>query len=457
MKKLTRILSILMACVMLFSLTACSSKPDASLEDSIKGGLSLLDTSKDSHREFILQIQQGDGYEYCIDGTITKDVMLASVTVLHNGLKSNYKNIIATKGNDLYLNLNSAMTAIEDETSFMFTDSMPFHGKHLLIPNGKSILTEWFNEMYKTNVHVWSNARQDQEAIKGDYDYNFEYNHDTSVTLTTEMLNRFNASNNSSAALLDKHITEATKDVSEDYNKVLAYLNECIDIDTEEVLKEHETLGARYDRLWAQELTALGNLLKQDGAYITEGLSYTTKDSETYEHKITLFGKDNKVLGMLKLTINTVDKVDSVSPDSFQVISVQEFMPTFLSNVKNAKGVGYEVNDFPYDVTYTNNQLVATETNGLYKATHTFIFNYNSLTEYNITYETYELYIHEALVRNAEGTALTITAESSEALRNGTGGGHLSYSTGNIPNEYSCSSPVELLEILKKFGVPSYD
>lgn len=457
MKKLTRILSLLMACAMLFSLAACSSKPDASLEDSIKGGLSLLDTTKDSNREFALQIQQGDGYEYHIDGTITKDVMLASVTVLHNGLKSNYKNIIATKGNDLYLNLNSTMTAVEDETSFMFTDSMPFHGKHLLIPNGKSILTEWFNEMYITNVHAWSNTRQAQEAIKGDYDYNFEYNHDTSVNLATEMLNKFNASNNSSATLLDKHLTEITKDVNEDYNKALAYLNECIDIDTEEVLKEHETLGARYDRLWAQELTALGNLLKQDGAYIKEGLSYTTKDGESYEHKITFFGKDDKVMGMLKLTVTTVEQVDAVSPDTFQTISIQEFMPTFLSNVKNAKGVGYEVNDFPYDVTYISNQLVAIETNGLYKATHTFTFNYDNLTEYNVAYETYELYIHEALIRNAEKTALNLTAESSEALRNGTGGGYISYSTGTIPEVYSCNSPVELLEILKQLGVPSYD
>lgn len=457
MKKLTRILSLLMVCTMLLTFTACNSKPDTSLEESLKGGLSLLDTEKDSNREFTLQIQQGDGYEYCIDGTITKDVMLASVTVLHNGLKSNYKNIIATKGNDLYVNLNSTMTAVEDETDFVFTDSLPFHGKHLLIPNGKTVLTEWFNEMYKTNVHVWSDTRKTQESGKGDYDYNFEYDHDTSAKLPTEMLSKLSASSKSSATLLDKHMGEITKDVNEDYNKALAYLNECIDIDTEEVLKEHETIGARYERLWEQELTALSNLLTQESAHITEGLSYSNKDEESYEHKITFYGKDEKVFGFLHLTITTVDKVDAVSPDAFQTISVKDFMPVFLSNVKHAKGVGYETSDFPYDVTYTSNQLIAVETNGLYKATHTFTFNYDNLTDYSVAYETYELYMHEALMRDAEGTALRLTTESSEPLRNGTGGGQLVYSTTNIPGEYSCSSPVELLNILKELGVPSYD
>jgi hypothetical protein len=456
MKQSTRILSLLMALVTILTLTACNSKPDVSLDESIKGGLSLLDTSKDSNREFTLQIQQGDGYEYCIDGTITKDVMLASVTVLHNGLKSNYKNIIATKGNDLYVNLNSTMSAVEDETDFLFTESLPFHGKHLLIPNGKTALTEWFNEMYKTNVHVWSEVRKNQESCKGDYDYNFEYSHDTSIKLPTEMSAKLSASSNSSATILDKHMNDITKNTSEDYNKILSYLNDCIDIDTEEVLKEHETLGARYERLWGQELNALINLLQQNGAYITEGLSYSSKD-ESYEHKITFYGKDEKIFGSLHLTINTVDKVNPVSPDTFQIISVEDFMPVFLSNVKHAKGVGYETNDFPYDVTYTSNQLVAVETNGLYKATHTFTFNYDNLTDYSVAYETYEVYIHDALMRDAEGTALRLMSESSDALRNGTGGGQLTYSTTTIPGEYSCSSPVELLNLLKELGVPSYD
>ena len=120
MKFFTRILSLSIALAMLLTLTACNSKPDTSLEDSLKNGLLLLDTSKDTNREFTLQIKQGSGYEYCIDGTITKDTMLASVTVLHNGLKSSYKNIIAAKGNDLYINLNNAMTATEDETDFTY-------------------------------------------------------------------------------------------------------------------------------------------------------------------------------------------------------------------------------------------------------------------------------------------------------------------------------------------------
>lgn len=457
MKFFTRILSLSIALAMLLTLTACNSKPDTSLEDSLKNGLLLLDTSKDTNREFTLQIKQGSGYEYCIDGTITKDTMLASVTVLHNGLKSSYKNIIAAKGNDLYINLNNAMTATEDETDFIFTDVQTLQGKYLLIPNGKVALTEWFSEMYKTNVCAWSDARKNQESIKGDYDYNFEYSHDASINLLKGMSEKLDAAKNSPAILLDKHINDITKDTTEDYNKILAYLNECIDIDTEEVLKEHETLGKRYERLWLQELNALTNLLSQDDAYITEGLSYSSKDKESYSHEVKFCGADDKVFGSLTLSVNVVDNVEQISPDAFSTISLQDFMPIMLTNVKHAKGVGYEVSDFPYDVTYTTNQLVAVESNGLYKATHTFIFNYDNPTDYSVSFETYELYIHEALIKNYDGTPLRLTMESSDALRSGTGGGLLSFSTTNIPSEYSCSGPVELLNILKELGVPSYD
>ena len=135
---------------------------------------------------------------------------------------------------------------------------------------------------------------------------------------------------------------------------------------------------------------------------------------------------------------------------------MEDFVGSMLTNVKNAKGVGYETNDFPYVATYTASQLTLTETNDLYKAVHVFDFTGAAATKYTVTFYTYDEDIHIALQNKYNSMNMQLQQSTTDDLLNGTGSGVLIYKTDSLNSKYGAKDPIELLAQLEKLGVPTY-
>lgn len=456
MKKMTKIVSLLLVVVTLLGLTACSNTPDFTVDETLQKGYAMLDPAGDTTKIFTLTINQGDKYAYTLNGRISDGSILSSLTVSRNGLKSNHKNMFLVNNGNLYVNMNGAMSAAESEIGFTWTDTSAMQNRYLTIDNGYTMGKELLDTI-KTSVFAdWSTKRTAAENNKGDYQYNLIYSGETMKTMMDSFITKSTANADSITEQINNGIKTLCGTSFDVYETSMHYYQDKIDIDTEQVTGDYETQGEHFCNLLQQELTALNNLLTADGSYIAENFSYSNKEgAESFVHMISLCDKDGTAFGKVTLEVAQAD-VDKIDPSVYNYLTMEDFIGSMNTNIKNAKGVGYETNDFPYVATYTANQLTLTETNDLYKAVHVFDFYRGAVNEYTVTFYTYDMYIHNALTNKYNSMNLQFAASDTDKLEAGTGSGVLQYTSDAMGGKYAASDPVELLKLLETLGVPTY-
>lgn len=456
MKKMTKIVSLLLVVVTLLGLTACSNNPDFSVDETLQKGYAMLDPAGDTTKNFTLTINQGKKYAYTFSGRISDGSIMSSLSVSRNGLKSNHKNMFLANNGKLYVNLNGAMSAAESEIGFTWTDTSAMQNRYLTIDNGYTMGKDLLTTLKTSVFSEWATKRTSAENNKGDYQYNLVYSGDT----LKNMMNAFTTQSTANAETITKKIDENIKTLTgsstEIFETSMHYYQDKIDIDTEAVTGEYETHGQHFCNLLQQELTALNNLLAAEGAYIEENISYSDKEgAESFTHIISLCDKNGEAFGKITLEV-TEAAVDKIDPTVYNYLTMEDFIGAMNINIKNAKGVGYETNDFPYVATYTANQLTLTETNDLYKAVHVFDFYRGTVNQYTITFYTYDMHMHNALTNKYNTMNLNFVTSNTDELVAGTGSGVLQYSSDSLGGKYSATDPIELLKLLEKQGVPTY-
>ncbi|MBQ8806237.1 MAG: hypothetical protein IJZ68_07095 [Bacteroidaceae bacterium] len=456
MKKMTKIVSLLLVVVTLFGLTACSSTPDLTVDEMLQKGYAMLDPAGETTKNFTLTINQGEKYTYTFSGRISDGSIMSSLTVSRNGLKSNHKNMFLVNGGKLYVNMNGAMSAAESEIGFTWTDTSAMQNRYLTIDNGQALMKE-FGDSLKTEVFAdWATTRTATENGKGDHHYNLTYSGDTLHTLMQSLLDKNAAVAAARGEKIDANIKTVTGAAFENFETTMGYYQDKIDIDTEKVTGDYISNGTHFNDLMVQELTALQNLMNLQGSYIMENVSYNADDeSESFQHIITFYAEDGSAFGKISLEVSRAE-VDKIDPTIYNYLTMEDFVGSMLTNVKNAKGVGYETNDFPYVATYTASQLTLTETNDLYKAVHVFDFTGAAATKYTVTFYTYDEDIHIALQNKYNSMNMQLQQSTTDDLLNGTGSGVLIYKTDSLNSKYGAKDPIELLAQLEKLGVPTY-
>jgi hypothetical protein len=455
MNKMTKIISLVLIAITLFGLTACSNTPDISVDEMLQTGYTMLSPNGETTKKFTLAISQGEKHHYTFSGRVSDGALISSLTVSRNGLKSNYKNMFLVNNGNIHINMNGAMSAAESEIGFTFTDSSALQGKYVTLKNAAASMNEFLTHMHTTTFADWVALRAAKENEKGDYNYNFTYSGDEVKQLLADVATDAKANESTTAEKLDGYIKSWSGDATDIYNMAMLYLQDMVDIDTEEVLGDYETKGTHFTKLMEQEIAALGNLMALDGSYITEGISYSNKREVVFQHTITFCDKNGNAFGSIDFQISE-ENVDKIDMSVYNYITFEDFLGVFLQNVKNTKGVGYETNDFPYIATYTATQLTLTETNDLYKCTHVFDFEENDLRKYTVTFYTYDTSMHNALMHKYDAMKMKLVANELDALTEGTGSGVLQYESETVVSKYDASDPIELLKLLEQTGVPTY-
>lgn len=455
MKKFTKIISLFLVVLTLFGFTACSNTPDYSVDEMIQKGYAMLDPGGDKTKTFTLTIHQGEKYVYTFSGRLANGSILSSLTVSRNGLKSNYKDLFLISGENLCINLNGAMSATESEIGFAWTDSSALQNRYLTISNGYTYAKDIYNDL-KTNVFSdWATTRTGASPKDGDFDYNFKYDNANAKMLLSTIATKAGSYKENVSSKFDGYIKTLTATAFELYEQSLRYYQDKIDIDTEEVTGEYISTGTHFADLIKQEVDSLSAFVDAEGSYITEGVSYSEGDNPEFAHKIMFCDKNDKTFGSISLTI-TQKNADKIDATSYSYVTMEDFVGTMHTNIKNTKGVGYEKNDFPYIATYTANQLTLTETNDLYKSVHVFDFSGSGVSKYTVTFYTYNLKMHNALMNKYNGMKMKFITSSTDELKAGTGSGVLQYEVDSLGGDYSASDPIQLLALLEQIGVPTY-
>ena len=456
MKKMTKIVSLLLVVATLFGLTACSNTPDLPVDEMLQKGYAMLDPAGETTKNFTITINQGEKYTYTFNGRVSDGSIMSSLTVSRNGLKSNHKNMFLVNGGKLYVNMNGALSAAESEIGFTWTDTSAMQNRYLTIDNGYTMATEFANLVKSSVFADWATTRSATSNGKGDAQYNLTYSGDTLKTLMQAMIDDSNASAKTMQEKVDGNLKTITGSAFDLYETSLYYYQDKIDIDTEQKQGEYESHGTHFTTLLTQELGALKNLMDIEGSYITEKISYNTgKNGASFYHAITFCDKDGKAYGKITVEISEAS-VDKIDPSIYNYLTMEDFAGAMLTNIKNAKGVGYETNDFPYVATYTANQLTLTETNDLYKAVHVFDFSGGGVHKYTVTFYTYDYDMHYALQKKYDTMNMTMEHSTTDELEMGTGSGVLRYKSEGVSGKYDAKGPIELLKQLELLGVPTY-
>lgn len=455
MKMFKRITALCLALVLSICLFGCSSEPEISLADSLAKGQELMNPAGETDRQFELTIEQGSNYKYLISGVMKDGKMIASVVVTHNGMKSTYKNLFIVDGNHFGINMNAALTALEIEQSFEFAESDALQGKYLHLENGYKMLTEYQSYLHSLNKTYIDGLRGATENT-GRGGYEFIYSAEALKPVLTDMSNALTASKDANIAKVQGYVTELCGTNIDDYQRAMAYLQDCIDIDTDEVLKEHEQSSTHVYNLLVQELQALTNLLTAEGSYVRETVLYSEAEGASFTHEICMNDKNEKQIARINLTVSTNSEVATINPNECTYVQMKEFLPLLLTNAKIHKGVGYETSDFPYEVTYTQSAITLVEQHDTYRAIHFFDFTNGRLNKYTVTFETYDYNMHNALTYKYQQLGYQVATNNSSALSAGVGAGVLEVYSEGLPAEYNTGSIIQLLDSIKKIGVPTY-
>ena len=455
MKMFKRITALCLALVLSICLFGCSSEPEISLADSLAKGQELMNPAGETGRQFELTIEQGSNYKYLISGVMKDGKMIASVVVAHNGMKSTYKNLFLVDGNHFSINMNAALTALEIEQSFEFAESDALQGKYLHLENGYKMLTEYQNYLHSLNKTYIDGLRGATENT-GRGGYEFTYTAEALKPVLVDMTNALTTSKDANIAKVQGYITALCSSNIDDYQRAMAYLQDCIDIDTDEVLKEHEQSSTHVYNLLAQELKALTNLLTAEGSYVRETIGYSEAEGASFTHEICMNDKNDKQIARIHLTVSTNNEVATINPSECTYVQMKEFLPLLLTNAKIHKGVGYETSDFPYEVTYTQSAITLVEQHDTYRAVHFFDFTNGRLNKYTVTFETYDYNMHNALTYKYQQLNYQVATNNSSALSAGVGAGVLEVYSEGLPAEYNTGSIIQLLDSIKQIGVPTY-
>lgn len=460
MNRFAKFLSLIFAIAMLVSLVSCTREPTITVDEALQKGQTMLFAADETPRDFTLDIVKDKNYEYIFTGHSCGTQALISLQIIHNGLISNYKNLLLIQGDNMYLNLNNALTISEVEADFIFSETLDLQGKYLEIKSGASTIHDLTQHMQQ--VFVDTIPHTNATFVRGTNTYKTVYTHDSSKDIMAEI---------ATSTLQNKsHIVEALSDcinsnignAFDTYKTAFAYLNDCIDIDTEELTGDYVLLDEYITSAIISETQAYANLMALDGYYMSEEFAFNAITLPKFEYSLKFYDNKNVMFSSIYFAMTEAEKIDDslaqLSKESHSLITSEAFMDVLLTNAKNAKGVGYETNDFPYSLTYTNDQLTATETNDLYRAAYVFRFSGRRITSYTVEFFTYETYIHNALAQKYDSLGYEMLDDDTSALITGTGSGYLKFTTDIISPRYSeANSTIELFDIIQEIGLPSYE
>ncbi len=455
MKKFKHVVALLLTIATLLSLVACSSSPKYTEAEATASGYALLNPAEGNDREFNIHIIQGSSYEYILEGVVKDKKSYTSLTVLHKGLKSYYPNLFVVDGDNLFVNLNSAMTATEDQVDFLFTESKELQGRFLEIPNGRVLINELIQAFQQAGMNELVTAREQQEPNGKGYAFDRIYTNEATKNTLSAMQTKVETNKQ---ALIDKINNVAdtwSGDDKETLNTILQYLNGCYDMDDKLVKEEYPSLGEHILGNVIQEITKLATFAQESDVQLEEGITWDSK-TNAFTHDFILW-KGDDIVGCIYVSTSNGTDADTSKVDITKKIGASSFLPILLQNAKNAMGIGYETNDFPFEATYTSNTLTLRESNDVYSAEHIFTMSGGTVIDYVIHIDTYEYYMHDALKRKYEELGYTCTTNNSASLEAGTGSGVLAFHTYTISASYNCDNPVLLLSIMQQIGVPGYE
>lgn len=454
MKFIRNAMALIVSVILMLSFASCSSTPQYSFDETLQKGYAMLPLAKDTAKEYTLEIAQGANNKYILTGYSNGTTGTFSLKVIQNGSYKYYKNLFLVQEDYLYVNMNDTLSAAESEAYFIFSEPVELYNRYLAIPQGYTLLKDFEKTVKDKAFTSVAAARNNASNSRGPYNYCLMFSTEQAKTLLDDIASKLTAEKDAIALKLDSSVRTLSGEKYELYEQIMAYLNDAIDIDTNEQIKDYVLLGEYFVDKMLQEVSKLSNAIQANEGYLYEGFSYGGKSGDSFTKYFEFCKSDNTILGSVTLTVSTIDPPNVFTSVDNQV-SVEDFLRILLSNVKNFKGVGYETSDFPYAVTYTDKSLTAVESNDLFTANYVFTFAGKRITSYEVTIKTYEDSIHNALSRLYLNNGFTLLEDKSEGLIAGTSSGVLKFVIETLPNEYmSASDPVTLYNTIQELGLP---
>lgn len=405
-----KIISLIIVAVMLVALVACNNAPTYTAQEELDLGYKI----SGSHY-FKVNITQGN-YEYDISGNYAgDDIAISEISVKINGLTKSYKNIAYGVGDDLYINLNTLMNAVENQSEFLFYESEQLNYKYLFLEGGnkmlqslKTLLQEKLNPSFMENI-----ANGSQVDIKG-YDYSFMYTwYSESAIQAIEGL----------AGQIDELFAPYVS--NEDFAEAYKLIRE-------------ESIGTHIVNLFKQELEKLHE------KEVISVWSYT--DTRVFEAITKIEGN--------YITVKTLpDETIQAQGAPENIITYDSFSSIFLTNVKDNRGFAYEYDEFLWTKEVGTNSLTLTRDTDLFKEVLTFYIDGMGDVRYKVDYTTYDADMHTSLKHwYNSGYTLITDVEPTDTLS-----GRLIYEKNSVESYYAaCKTPRELEKVVAERGVPKY-
>lgn len=461
MSKYKSIVAILLLLCMVFALAACNRGPEYTLEETLQKGHDMLQFTEGINRTYKLTIDKKDtDTQYVITGTSSGTAAKFSLAITEKGLSETYTDIAAVKDKTLYINMDNALSLAEkmSQGDFRFSDTVDLYGKWLVIENGDAYLRDLTNKMRTNIFDGFEENRNTLTSVRGNYTFNYSLEHENAAAIGKDISDKAAAYAGTLQNDIEADIAAIATGKSDEYRKIMAYLQNAVDIDTGKEIEKYVLVGELFKTKLTEWFADFAAMMAEGDSYIQEGITYGVAEKPVFKYRIATYNKDKKEQLAVILEVREVaDEQDVAFKD--KLIDAPLFIDKLLVNVKNAKGVGYESDDFPYDVTYDMMSLTATEKNDMYNATYTFEFSGKVISKYTVKFMTYNSKIHEALRHKYEELGyITKTDYTDTLMYTDDTSGVLEMSTDRIPSAYSSAkNPVELYDILKQKGLPSYE
>lgn len=454
MNKYIKLLSLTMTLILAMLLCACASTPEYTIGDIINLGKKTFEITPESNRTFSIQIAQQSGSKYIIDGRTADGRTAITLTVLNKGLKSKYSNIAVIEGQTLYIGMNNMMTATEDQLGFRFSESASLQGKYLAIPDGYAKLLDVLAAYETATFGELNTLRTNTTATGGTINPSYEYTQEAFATAIDSAINKTAYNADTLTAKCDDALKALAGDKVPVLTDILKYTQGCIDVDTLKEVSTYKTAGTLVCSLIQSELGKIKEIANTPEATIVETFEWLD-DTQTYSHNLTI-KKGEDELWSVNVFSNATETPNENKIALDQTVDIATFLDTMLINAKNASGIGYESDDFPYGVEYTSSSLTLTEETSTYKAIHNFSFQDGRFVKYTITFETYELYLHTALVHKYTQLGYIVRVDESKGLAASASAGAIQVETTSLSRQYDLEGPLELLSSLRKVGIPTY-
>lgn len=456
MKKHFRCLSLIMTTILILIFTcSCSGNTPLTATDILNMGKETFTVKPDTTRTFTVNITHENGHQYNLTGNVADGRTVYSLEVLYKGLRSNYKNIAVTADTNLYLGMNSFMTAAEDQLGFMFHESASLQNQYLCINGGADKIADTLASYQSLLFDDITVLRANTTPSNDGSLYTYNYDKNSIVATLDKAIEKVTNDKTNLIAKCDSNINAMVGDNEDVLTSILQYSQGCVNIDTKAVISEHQSIGTKIFTLVYDDLNALKNNMNTDNASAIEHILWD-EDTQAFTHKLS-FMQGDKVIRQIRINSSIPDNAYQFKENIASPIDVSTFLENVLLNAKYSAGVGYESSDFPYEVEYTTDTITLKENNTLYTAVHTFTFENGKFQKYSIDFSTFELYMHKALANKYHNLQYEITVNELGGLSDESSAGRITCSTYSLASKYDTKDVVALVNSIYKLGVPSYD